>query len=385
MKPALRRATAALLGATVLAGSFATTVAAADPSTTTMTIDLQGHAAQVHHPFTLTATVAPTPAGWDTDATIAFVDADGSGVGCAAAPVDAGNQTSCTITLPPAGTYHFKAVYSGNTVLTGSESDPATGGITVDPDSVEAHAVGVSAGSIYPVKDGYRDTVTLSGNRDEAIAVTISIYNSNNKRVRLAAKSSSAGAYSYVWNGRDSKGAVLPAGKYKVVQKLVDTFATTKSFTAYVNLSTKKLVTVTKTITKNGSALAAFGGNVSKSGTSVRLKGGSSAALAGWQFKIPSAVVYKSLSFRVNASARLSAPTSIIAMQNFNLCGTWNTGCFDRFKGIGNSSGSAKWYSTSGSPSAHRKGLTVRGLVGVVSGTVYVHKAEIKVTYQVLK
>ena len=113
---------------------------------------------------------------------------------------------------------------------------------------------------------------------------------------------------------------------------------TTKSFTAYVNLSTKKLVTVTKTITKNGSALAAFGGKVAKSGTSVRLKGGSSAALAGWQFKIPSAVIYKSLSFRVNASARLSAPASIIAMQNFNLCGTWNTGCFDRFKGIGNSS-----------------------------------------------
>ena len=167
------------------------------------------------------------------------------------------NQTSCTINLPAAGTYHFKAVYSGNTVLAGSESDPATGGITVDPDSVEAHAVGVSAGSIYPVKDGYRDTVTLSGNRDESIAVTISIYNSSNKRVRLATKSSATGSYSYVWNGRDSKGAVLPAGKYRVVQKLVDTSGTTKSFTAYVNLSTKKLVTVTKTITKNGSALAA--------------------------------------------------------------------------------------------------------------------------------
>ena len=221
-----------------------------------------------------------------------------------------------------AGSYHFKAVYSGNTVLAGSESDPATGGITVDPDSVEAHAVGVSAGSIYPVKDNYRDTVTLSGNRDELIAVTISVYNSNNKRVRLATKSSATGAYSYVWNGRDSKGAVLPAGKYRIVQKLVDAFATTKSFTAYVNLSTKKLVTVTKSITKNGSALAAFGGKVAKSGTSVRLKGGSSAALAGWQFKIPTAVVYKSLSFRVNASARLSAPASIIAMQNFNLCGT---------------------------------------------------------------
>ena len=387
MQPTLKRATAALLGATVLAGSLATTVAAVGPeaSTTTMTIDLQGHAAQDNHPFTLTATVSPTPAGWDTGSTIAFVDADGSDVGCAAAPVDAGNQSSCTIADPAPGTYHFKAAFVGNDVLAGSESDPATGGITVDPDSVEAHAVGVSAGSIYPVKDGYRDTVTLSGHRDKSIAVTISIYNSNNKRVRIATKSSATGSYSYVWNGRNSKGDVLPAGKYRIVQKLSDTAGTTKSFTAYVNLSAKKLVTVTKTITKNGSALAAAGGKVSKSGTSVRLKGGSSAALAGWQFKIPSAVIYKWLSFRVNASARLSAPASIIAMQNFNLCGDWNTGCFDRFKGIGNSSGSAKWYSTSGSPSAHRKGLTVRGLVGVASGTVYVHKAEIKVTYQILK
>src|SRR6185295_10550687 len=92
MQPTLRRASAALLGATVLAGSFATTVAAADPSTTTMTIDTLGHAPQENHAFKLTATVSPTPAGWDTDATIAFVDADGSAVGCAAAPVDAVND-----------------------------------------------------------------------------------------------------------------------------------------------------------------------------------------------------------------------------------------------------------------------------------------------------
>ena len=78
---------------------------------------------------------------------------------------------------------------------------------------------------------------------------------------------------------------MLPAGKYKVVQKLVDTAGTTKSFTAYVNLSTKKLVTVTKTITKNGSALAAFGGKVcevrdvacaSRAAAAPRSPGGSS-------------------------------------------------------------------------------------------------------------
>ena len=79
MQPTLRRAAAALLGATVLAGSFATTVAAVDPeaSTTTMSIDLLGHAAQDNHPFKLIATVSPTPAGWDsTGTTIDFVDAD---------------------------------------------------------------------------------------------------------------------------------------------------------------------------------------------------------------------------------------------------------------------------------------------------------------------
>ena len=153
---------------------------------------------------------------------------------------------------------------------------------------------------------------------------------------------------------------------------------------AYVNLSKKKLVTVTKSITKNGSALAAFGGKVAKSGTSVRLKGGSSAALAGWQFKIPSAVVYKSLSFRVNASARLSAPRRSSRCRT-STCAAAGTRLLRSVQGHRNSSGSAKWYSTSGSPSAHRNGLTVRGLVGVVSGIVYVHKAEIKVTYQVLK
>ena len=135
-------------------------------------------------------------AGWDTDATIAFVDADGSDVGCAAAPVDAvaTRRPAPSIFLPPAR-YHFKAIYSGNTVLAGSESDPATGGITVDPDSVEAHAVGVSAGSIYPVKDGYRDTVTLSRQSPTRRSPSRSASTTaSNKRVRLATKSSATGA-----------------------------------------------------------------------------------------------------------------------------------------------------------------------------------------------
>ena len=236
------------------------------------------------------------------------------------------------------------------------------------------------------MKDGYRDALTISGNRQESLAVTISIYNSNNKRVRLASKASAAGAYTYPWNGRNSKGDVLPSGKYRVVQRLVDTAGTAKSYASYVNLSTKKLVTLSKVITKNGSAISVQLGNAKVSGGTLRVKAGSGgAAGGGWQFKIPSAVIYKSISFRINAAAHLSAPPSQIAIQNFNTCTDWNTSCFDRWKGIGSSSGARKWYTTSGALSSHRNGHVVRGIVYVPQGTVYVYKAEVKVTYQILK
>jgi hypothetical protein len=384
MQPTLRRASAALLGATVLAGSFATTVAAVDPAPSTTTLSIVPGPQQDNHPVTLVASVDDGGVGGSADnATIDFVDQDGHGPSCLDVAVDAGNQTTCPINDPAVGTYHYVATYSGNATVAGSASDPVE--LVIVADSVDASNVKVNYSTFYPVKDGYRDALTISGNRQESIGVTISIYNSSNKRVRLASKSSATGAYSYAWNGRNSKGDVLPAGKYRIVQKLVDTAGTNKSFTSYANLSTKKLVTLNKAITKNGSAITAGAGNIATSSGVARLKGGSNAAIAGYQFKIPSAVVYKSLSFRVNAAARLSAPSSLIAMQNFNVCDTWNTTCFDRAKAIGSSSGARKWYSTSGSPSSHRKGLVVRGLVGVPAGTVYVYKAEFKVTYQVLK
>ena len=289
-------------------------------------------------------------------------------------------------TIPAPGTYHFKATYSGNDVLAESASDPAAGAITVDADFVEAQEIGVSAGSIYPVKDGYRDTVTIHGDRLEAIAVSISIYNAGGKRVKLVSKSSATGGYSYVWNGRDAHGDVLPEGKYRIAQKLTDTASETQTVTSYVTLSKKKLVTRDEDHHEErlrAGRLRWQGREVrarpcaSRAAAAPRLPGGSSRSRRPW-----STSRCRSGSTRRRGCRR---PASIIAMQNFNLCGSWNTGCFDRFKGIGNSSGAAKWYSTSGSPSAHRNGLTVRGLVGVVSGTVYVHKAEIKVTYQVLK
>ena len=251
-------------------------------------------------------------------------------------------------------------------------------------DTVDATNVGVNYGTFYPVKDNYKDTLRISGNRQEEISVTIRIYNANNKRVALVTRSRATGGYAYEWNGKAS-GNLLPSGKYRIVQTLVDAAGTTKAYTTYANLSHKKLVTLTKTISKNGAAAGASSGNAKKVGTAARLKAGSNPALAAWQLKIPAAITYKSIQFRASVAAHLSAPPSIIAMQNFNICTAWDASCFDRVKGIGNTSGSTKWYYTKGAPSAHRNGRAVRGLVGTAVGTIYVYKVQVKVTYTVLK
>jgi hypothetical protein len=385
MLPRLRRASAALLAASLLTGSIASTVSAVDPipSFTTLTWFANGPL-QENHPITLLASIGTESDAWDDGTTVDFDEVDGLGGECHGVAVNPDNQMFCVIDNLEPGTYHYVATYSGNAEVAGSESDVLE--ITIVADTVDASGVKVNPLTFYPVKDGYRDALTISGHRLEAIAVTISIYNANNKRVKLVMKSSASGGYSYAWNGRSSKGDVLPAGKYRIVQKLVDEFGTTKSFTSYANLSTKKLVTLTKTITRNGSAIAAQLGNVALSGGTLRVKARSGGASgAGWQFKIPSAVSYKSLQFRVSSAVHFSAPPTEIAMQNFNRCTVWDTGCFDRWKGIGNTSGGRRWYSTSGSPTSHRKGTVVRGIIYVPNGTVYVYKAEVKVKYQVLR
>jgi hypothetical protein len=381
MKPMPRRIVAGF-GAVALVASLATTAVAADPSTVSLSLDTLGHPLQENHPFKVIAAVDPTPAGWDTDATINFVDINGIGPSCLDVPADPGNQTSCTIDDPDPGIYDYRATYSGNTVL--MESTSTGFGLDVAADTVEATGVGTNYGTFYPVKDNYRDTLKISGNRQEAIAVTIRIYNANDKRVARATKSLASGGYSYSWNGKDGK-KLLPAGKYRVVQTLVDGAGTTRTVTSHVNLSRKKLVTVTKTISKNGAAAGASSGNAKKAGTAARLKAGANPALAAWQLKLPSAITYKSIMFRFQVAAHLSAPPSIIAMQNFNICTDWSATCFDRVKGIGNTSGSAKWYSTKGGPSAHRNGRVVRGLAGTAVGTIYVYKVQVKVTYTVLR
>lgn len=378
----MSRSVAAVLGALVLAATFTATAVADDPvaSDVQLTANASGPL-QDNHPITLVAVIIST-GDYVTDATVDFDEVDGLGPECHGVPAN-GVGVECPIADLNAGTYHYTASYSGNTTTAGSAS--AVLEVIVAPDTVDVVEVGISYGTFYPVRDHYRDTLRIAGSRQEDIAVTIRIYDAHNKRVKLVAKALASGRYTYDWNGRTAAGAILPAGKYRIVQAFVDGAGTATSRTSYVNLSHKKLVAKTVTLTKKGSAVAAYSGNAAHAGATLRLRAGSTAAVAGWQFKIPAAVTYKSLAFRARAAAHFAVPSSLIAMQNFNLCSVWDVGCFDRAKTIGSSSGAAKWYGTTASPTAHRNGRIARGLAGVAVGTIYVYSVQLKVTYTVLR
>lgn len=301
-----------------------------------------------------------------------------------------------TINVPgrPAGDVTLTVAYPGDANYDAATQDWQ---ISIFADTVEATGVGVSSTSVYPYKDGYKDSVAIRGNRQEAISVAVRIYSPLNKLVRSASYALATGPYSFAWNGRTSSGATLAAGKYKVVQTLKDGAGTTRAFTRYVTISSKRLVTKTVYVTKKGTAMTAKGdpgnGSISLSSTGVAtLKAGSYPSGwvgAGYAFTLPSATVYKSLAFQIYSKGVRSVPPNVFGVQNFVTCpysstGAWNEACFDHLANAAGTSTALSWKSTAASVTTNRYGRTVRGMVSVNVGTVYVYQVRVKVVYGVL-
>ena len=286
----------------------------------------------------------------------------------------------------------YEATYSGNATTLGSTSLQVSFDVTAVPDTtLDASGVGTDVTTFYPVKDGYRDKLTISGLRNEPISVDIRVYSPTGSRVVLTRIALGAGAYSYLWSGRTSSGVVRAAGRYKVVQTLKDGAGNTLVVTKYVNLSHKKLVTKTKYVTKLGlSITAGSSGNifVSKSLGYAKLVGSSgNPAMAGYSFTLPSATVYSSITFQIYATGPTSLPKSQIGLQNMSWCpdlsGDWNIACFDHWRSW--SGTSVAWHSAPGSASLNRKVTKVRGAIYSSHGTVTVRKVRVKVVYRVLQ
>ena len=297
----------------------------------------------------------PTPTGTLT----LKRSSDGSVLGTA--PVTGVGQYDLPLPAFPAGTVGLVAEYTGD-----ANFDPATSevySLHVQTDVVQATGVKVAWPAFYPYKDGYRDTLPITGTRNEAASVAIKVLNGSNKVVKTFAVPSAGGNYSVAWNGRTSSGAILPAGTYRVVQTLTDLAGMHLVVTSSVTLSTKRLYTYSTVLNKT---------------TPTKKE----QVMAIWAFTLPSATVYKSMKFQVYGRS-ISVPGVSIGAQDTRRCGwsVWLPDCVGAWKTMGYSTA---WTSITLSTTWNRYGRGVRGYA-YADGSGVAYKARLVVTYGILK
>ena len=340
-----------------------------DPASVTVGIATQvgltssANPASTTQQVTITASVTPASV---TGGTMSIVDAfDGSSI--ASGSIGPG-ATSVSVTRAFAvGDHPLTATYSGDGDYGPSDAQLTQ---TVEPDTTVDGWAGVLYSTFYPYKDGYRDTNAIRGSLGEPASVLIRIYAPSDALIRtidLGARP--AGAYSWTWTGRTSSGAILPAGRYKVVQRLTDASSNVKNVTSFSTVSTKKLKWTSATITLHGSDFTARSdggsGYISKTRSAyaggVRLYSGKAGVAVAYKFTVHGARVYGStVKFGVLGKSP-NGTTVSEGLWNRASCSPAYIGCYD-LKTMG--PGYA-WWSMRASSGLHIDERTAYGLVAV--------------------
>ena len=301
---------------------------------------------------TITATVSPASV---TGGTLSIVDAlDGSTI--ASGAVGSG-ATSVTVTRTFAtGSHPLTATYTGDGDFEGSQAHVTQ---TVNADTmVNASGLNVAYPTFYPYRDDYRDTELVRGNLHETATVAVRIFNPSGSLIKnVSLGTLSPGAYVYAWNGRNSSGAILPEGRYKIVQRLRDSASNVKTATFYVVLSRERLIWRTSTIRLDGSQIFGYAdpGNgsinttASAYGNGVLLSSGGSWVGVVYRFTLRSAVRYgKTITFAVRGRSPNNRTVSEGLWNRDG--GAWsNPNAYD-YKTIGPG---YQWWSISGSSRLH--------------------------------
>jgi hypothetical protein len=133
--------------------------------------------------------------------------------------------------------------------------------VTVVADTAVHATFKAGASSFYAYKDGYRDTVSLSGVLDETATVTIRIYSATGSLKRtISLGTKGIGAFSTTWNGRTATGVAVAAGTYTIKATFKDLKAHTRLITAYTTVSWRQVAWKTApTILRYGDQLAYYG------------------------------------------------------------------------------------------------------------------------------
>ena len=140
----------------------------------------------------------------------------------------------------PDGTYTVELSTSHPSGQTGY----ASGTVVVDRSAPNMSGTTGAGATVYPVRDGYRDTFVPSIFVSEQSYLSLRIYNPSGTRIRVVNGAlSGAGRRSLTWDGKTSSGAIAPAGTYTfdfVATDPVSNGRATGRYTVYV--SGKRLV-----------------------------------------------------------------------------------------------------------------------------------------------
>jgi hypothetical protein len=314
--------------------------------------------------------------------------------GCVDVEVGDDNRGFCENLSLEQGQYTIKAEYSGTGTIDPSSTE---GTLTIGEDLVHGQAFQQYL-TFYPVKDGYRDTIAISAERGEPITATIRIYGPKGARIKTVTFAEGTTPVSYRWNGRYASGALRPEGTYGITVTLVDAFGTTAVAVGSVKLSHKKLIWHTKTIERAGDTADDSGGHIGSafiySGhTYIKIVPSTGSGQASWDFAIPSATVYSSLTFKAYARHdRTTGDGTVLGLENFTVPGCPTVvaslpdiSCFGGRHPLGNAAGTTDWFSSAKVTSAsYRYGRLARGIVFGTKKVTYVYKVRLVVRYATL-
>ena len=277
-------------------------------------------------PVTWTAAVEPGVSGATPAGSLVFTI---DGVARPVVPLDANGRGSITVTWPTAGRKSVSVAYSGDASY--AASGTASASPTVVANTARASGVGLSATTIYPIVDGWLDTVTARGTRLEPLPVFISVKNAAGIAVRTFKIATASGPYTWAWNGRDLSGSFVPAGVYTIVQTLTDPYGSRprRVVTSKVTLSLRNVSWSTVTVTAkpgprcfqftSGDGVGAYtcssAGGLALSGSAGHWPG------VGYQFTLPTGVGYRSI--RVELLGKFTGSRPAVGLHVWSLGSTW--------------------------------------------------------------
>ncbi|HEX5825784.1 MAG TPA: hypothetical protein VFY18_15095 [Candidatus Limnocylindrales bacterium] len=345
---------------------------------------------------TYTATVTgkngyPQPADPPVGGTLTITDTTTSSV-LGTLAVTATARTLTITRKLTVGSHALRAAYTGAGLYRASSARLTE---TIQADRVvDAAGVTSTPATFYPVIDSYKDTLSIRGSRREPISVAIRIYSvSTGKLVRGGSVVLGSGAYAWAWNGRSTSGVLQPAGSYRIVQTLTDTAANRLAITTTAVISLKRLYWHTATITKYGGAYSIKGdpgnGYVSRTASGyyrgVKLSSGRSWVAISYPFTIPSATVYKTVTFKVLGRSP-NGTRATIAIWNPGWGSYQYVESYSQARLVGPG---YRWWATSGPGSALHSGRTARAEVFLEygpGGKVFdVAKVSLVVKYALLR